>query len=203
MTTNYLYRMYNAAWIVLPLKEIDFIYKNIYQSIWKSRKKSNKNSVTNLDISWPHAFCIQFGRLLLFVVSFHFLLSNMHTHSGVWMTGLTYNMYYDGGYSCHTMRTESTVCNKLIRFVSRLTTSIPHCFPSLSVQAIYLVQFWWLLCMKKGRERMRAKKTEQTNAKNFRIDKQRRSSLLYSLSVNWTMAISNFRWCTTFSNGTE
>lgn len=164
LTTNYLYRMYNAAWIVLPLKEIDFIYKNIYQSIWTSRKKSNrKNSVTNLDISWPHAFCIQFG-LLLLGFFFRFLLSNMHTHSGVWMTGSTYHMYYNGGYSCHTMRTEFTVCNKLIRFVSRLT-AIPHSFSFLSVHAIFFEQFWGLLCMKersKEREWEPKKQKRQT-----------------------------------------
>lgn len=45
----------------------------------------------------------------------------------------------------------------------------------------------------KEKEKIRAKKEKRRTWKSFRIDKQRRRSLLYSLSVNWTMAISNFQ----------
>lgn len=87
LTMNYLYRTYKTAWILLSLKEIDFIYKNISIDLEKKSNKKQRNE------SWYFKTpCLLYSVWSDFSSSF---LVIKHVHSFECLAGPTY-MYYNG-----------------------------------------------------------------------------------------------------------
>lgn len=133
------------------------------------------------------------------VVAFvHFLLSNMHTHSGVWMTDSTYiYMHYNGGYSCHTMRTEylqcdGKTCYKLIHFVSRLS-AIPSLLSISQCTTIISKKVW-------KSQKLRAKMAEETNVKELSVRQAKKNRSFVFIECELNNGNFQFSVCITFSS---